>query len=85
MTISFHKTIIVKYLIEPVSCKLLYLPTYSLDLNLIKHYWFKVKNDACKVTRLFNDFFDTIFYTLKYVTTFLKQAILPSLNTQHYK
>nr|WP_231966522.1 transposase [Orientia tsutsugamushi] len=57
--ISFHKTVtvMVKSLIESVRCKLLYLPTYSQNLNLIEHYWFKIKNDIRKVSHLFNDFF----------------------------
>ncbi|KJW01944.1 DDE superendonuclease family protein [Orientia tsutsugamushi str. Sido] len=55
--ISFHKTVMVKSLIESVRCKLLYLPTYSQNLNLIEHYWFKVKNDIREVPHLFNDFF----------------------------
>lgn len=40
--INFHKTDKVKKLIESVGCKILYLPTYSPDLNPIGHYWFKV-------------------------------------------
>ncbi|WP_371220664.1 transposase [Orientia tsutsugamushi] len=62
--ISFHKTVVAKSLIESVGCKLLYLPTYSPDLNLIEHYWFKVKNDIRKVSCLFNDFFDAVFFIL---------------------
>ncbi|WP_081257855.1 transposase [Orientia tsutsugamushi] len=54
--ISFHNTVMVKFLIESVWCKLLYLPTYSPDLNLMWHYWFEVKNDICKVSYLFNNF-----------------------------
>ncbi|WP_354666715.1 transposase [Orientia tsutsugamushi] len=54
---SFHKTVMVKSLTESVRCKLLYLPTYSQNLNLIEHYWFKVKNDIREVSHLFNDFF----------------------------
>ncbi|WP_146695835.1 transposase [Orientia tsutsugamushi] len=45
MTISFYKTVMVKFLIEFVWCKLLYLLTYSPNLNLIEHYWLKVKDD----------------------------------------
>ncbi|WP_371220756.1 hypothetical protein ACA348_06365 [Orientia tsutsugamushi] len=36
--ISFHKTVVVKSMIESVWCKLLYLSTYSLDLDLIEYY-----------------------------------------------
>ncbi|KJV75521.1 IS630 family transposase [Orientia tsutsugamushi] len=47
----------------------LYLRTYSPDLNLIEHYWFKVKNDIRKVAHLFNDFFDEVFFILQCVTS----------------
>ncbi|KJV51037.1 IS630 family transposase [Orientia tsutsugamushi] len=68
--ISFHKIVVVKSLIESLECELLYLPTHSPDLNLIEHYWFKVKNDIRKVSHLFNDFFDEVFFILQCVTSF---------------
>lgn len=67
--ISFHKTTKVKSLIESVGCKLLYLPTYSPDLNDIEHYWFKVKNEIRKAATLFEDFYDAVCFTLQNVTT----------------
>jgi transposase len=36
---SFHKNSQFKQLIESVGCKLLYLPTYSPDLNPIEPWW----------------------------------------------
>lgn len=36
--INFHKTARVKALIESEGCKILYLPTYSPNLNPIEHY-----------------------------------------------
>ncbi|SPR13283.1 IS630 family transposase [Orientia tsutsugamushi] len=36
--ISFHKTVMIKSLIESVECTLLYLPTHSPDLNLTEYY-----------------------------------------------
>ncbi len=55
--INFHKTARVKALIESVGCKILYLPTYSPDLNPIEHYWFKMKHQIRKVASDFKDFF----------------------------
>ena len=40
---AFHKGGRIKFLIEQAGCKLLYLPTYSPDLNPIEHHWFRVK------------------------------------------
>ncbi|KJV53844.1 transposase domain protein [Orientia tsutsugamushi str. Gilliam] len=42
-----------------------YLLPYFPDLNLIEHYWFKVKNDICKVSHLFNNLFDALFFILQ--------------------
>jgi putative transposase len=70
--ISFHKTAKVRSLIESIGCKILYLPTYSPDLNPIEHYWFKVKNEIRKAAHQFEDFFDAVYYTLKKVTTLVR-------------
>ena len=40
---SFHKNKKVKEIIEASGCKLMYLPSYSPDLNPIEHHWSKVK------------------------------------------
>jgi transposase len=40
---SFHISSDFKALIESVGCKLLYLPTYSPDLNPIEKWWAKLK------------------------------------------
>jgi transposase len=42
-------------LLESVDCQLMFLPTYSPDLNLIEHFWFKIKNE-------FENFIDAICY-----------------------
>lgn len=40
---TFHKGGKIKQLIESVGCHLLYLPTYSPDLNPIEHQWASIK------------------------------------------
>lgn len=54
--INFHKTPQVKKLIESVGCQVLYLPTYSPDLNPIEHWWFKIKHLIRSVADQFTDF-----------------------------
>lgn len=69
--INFHKNPKVKELIESVGCSILFLPTYSPDLNPIEHYWFKIKNEIRKTVTDFEQFFDAVYYGLKKVTTLL--------------
>jgi len=40
-----------KKLIESVGCTLMYLSTYSPDLNPIEHWWHKIKNAIRKKMR----------------------------------
>jgi len=63
--ISFHKTTKVRTLIESVGCKVLFLPTYSPDLNPIEHHWFKIKHNIRKVACSFKDFFEAVAYVFK--------------------
>ena len=60
--INFHKATKVKDLIESVGCTILFLPTYSPDLNPIEHYWFKIKNEIRKTASNFDIFFDAVAY-----------------------
>lgn len=69
--INFHKTKKVKELIESVECKVLFLPTYSPDLNPIEHHWFKIKNYIRKISYEFQDFFEAVSFGLQKVTTLL--------------
>ena len=41
---AFHKSERTKELIEKAGCYLLFLPTYSPDLNPIEHCWHTVKS-----------------------------------------
>jgi transposase len=67
--ISFHKTKKVVTLIESVGCNVLYLPTYSPDLNPIEHSWLKIKNLIRKTSSFFSDFFQAVSFVLNFVTT----------------
>ena len=62
--INFHKTPKVKALIESVNCKVLFLPTYSPDLNPIEHHWFKIKHQIRKIAINFTYFFEVVIYVL---------------------
>ncbi len=50
----FHKSIKIRQLIEEAGCELLFLPTYSPDLNPIEHWWHKVKTAIRKELPLHN-------------------------------
>ena len=67
--ISFHKTQKVREMIEAVGCSILFLPTYSPDLNPIEHWWFKIKNEIRKVASNFIIFSDAVYHVLRNVTT----------------
>lgn len=67
--INFHKTPQVKALIESVGCQLLFLPTYSPDLNPIEHWWFKIKNLIRKAVGRFNNFFNLVEFMILCVST----------------
>lgn len=41
---AFHKSAKTRELIETFGCYLLFLPTYSPDLNPIEHWWHKIKS-----------------------------------------
>lgn len=41
---AFHKTLRARQMIQAAKCKLIFLPSYSPDLNPIEHEWFAIKN-----------------------------------------
>ena len=40
---SFHKSLRIREVIEQAGCRLIYLPPYSPDLNLIEIFWANMK------------------------------------------
>ncbi|MHC0448506.1 MAG: transposase, partial [Candidatus Lariskella arthropodorum] len=64
-----HKNTKVRELIESAGCSILFLPTYSTDLNPIEHYWFKIKHAIRKVAHQFQDFLDAVYSVLQKVYT----------------
>lgn len=61
---SIHKSHKVKELIESVGCRLVYLATYSPDLNPIENYWAVMKNQIKKRQHRFETFMDNIVSVL---------------------
>jgi transposase len=61
---SIHKDIKVKEAIEKVGCTLVYLPTYSPDLNPIEHCWANFKNYLRKIIKKYDNIRDAITETI---------------------
>ena len=59
---SFHKSQIAKKLIEKVGCQILFLPSYSPDLNPIEKYWSWFKAQVRSIVHRFNNLSETIDY-----------------------
>ena len=62
--INFHKRKEIEELIKNVRASILFLATYSPDLNPIEHHWFRIKNYIRKIAINFTDFFDAVASTL---------------------
>lgn len=63
---AFHKSPIIRELIESVGCELIYLPPYSPDLNPIEKFWANMKGwikqritDIKEIHCLLTSFFET--------------------------
>ena len=57
---SFHKSATTRALIEQAGCKLLFLPSYSPDLNKIEKFWARLKHYLRKTINQFEDFWDAV-------------------------
>jgi len=57
---SIHKSPLVREIIKKAGCTLVYLPTYSPDLNSIEHCWANFKNYLRKIIKNFVNFKDAI-------------------------
>ena len=57
---GIHKSSEVDEAIQKAGCTLLYLPTYSPDLNPIEHCWANFKNYLRKIIKNFADIRDAI-------------------------
>jgi transposase len=62
--INFHKRKEIERLIKSVGASILFLPTYSPDLNPIENHWFRIKHYIRKIAAKFIDFFDAVAYAL---------------------
>lgn len=67
--INFHKSPKVLKAIADKGCSIMFLPTYSPDLNPIEHYWFKLKHHIRKTAHNFSDFFQAVCSGFQIVTS----------------
>ena len=62
---AFHKNPKTRELIESAKCRLIYLPTYSPDLNPIEKVWANIKARIRKNRKLFNNIENALIHELK--------------------
>ena len=60
-----HKNKKIRFIIEQAGCRLLFLPTYSPDLNPIENYWAVMKNQIKKIRDQYDHMWDAIDSVLK--------------------
>ncbi|MGK7913651.1 MAG: transposase, partial [Synechococcus sp.] len=64
---SFHKSRRTRELIEQAGCQLMFLPTYSPDLNKIEKFWARLKHRLRQTLHRFDSLWsalDSVFRTL---------------------
>lgn len=57
---SFHKSTLIQELIEQAGCTLLFLPSYSPDLNKIEKFWARLKHYLRKTINQFDNLWDAV-------------------------
>lgn len=57
---SFHKSSRIRELIEQAGCTLLFLPSYSPDLNKIEKFWARLKHYLRKTLHQFQNLWDAV-------------------------
>lgn len=57
---SFHKSALIRELIEQAGCSLLFLPPYSPDLNKIEKFWARLKHYLRKTMNQFQNLWDAV-------------------------
>jgi transposase len=75
---AFHKSSRVRYIIENIGCRLLYLPLYSPDLKPIEYDWAWLKNKLYCLWRHVANFYDrlSIAPNINYGTRSLEYTII---------
>ena len=72
---SFHKSVETELLIEQAGCKLLFLPSYSPELNPIEHTWASLKRYIKRFRHKFDSVRDTIEYIFQNINCFYGVSI----------
>lgn len=62
---SFHKLVTIRELIAQAGCQLLFLPSYSPDLNKIENFWARLKPYLRKTINQFEAFWDAVDHAFK--------------------
>ncbi len=61
---SFHKSQKIVDLIEAASCRIIFLPPYSPDLNPIEHHWAAIKHAIRKTAESIQNFYEAAVQAL---------------------
>jgi len=57
---AFHRKNILHTLAEKAGCKVIFLPPYSPDLNIIENYWAWLKRQLQKILKYHNNFLEAL-------------------------
>ncbi len=60
---SFHSKKKIEKLLKQGGCQVIFLPTYSPDLNKIEKFWARLKNHLSKIVDQFENLIDTVSET----------------------